>query len=115
GEAPPSEVACTLPAPPTNVTLTEVQPDVFQLTWTDNSAIEDGYQVLRIVDSWCPGGTGAGGVCNTGGSGARFLGSVVASLPPNSTSYAPVPNLPVVSSLTECDCIYVVATKFWGV
>jgi titin len=110
-EAPPSNVGCTMPAAATNAGITETQPGVFKLTWTDNSSIEDGYQVIQIVNRWACSGP----ACNAGGSDPQWVEAVVATLPPNSTSFSPVPNLTVVDSFTECECIYVVPTKSWSV
>jgi hypothetical protein len=50
GESPPSETGCTTPpAAPTNLTATGT-PEGVLLTWTDNSAVEDGYDVQLIID-----------------------------------------------------------------
>jgi hypothetical protein len=50
GDSPPSDPACTTPpAAPGNLTATSV-PEGVQLTWTDNSAVEDGYYVVLITD-----------------------------------------------------------------
>jgi len=112
GEAPPSNVACTVPAAPTNVDLRVLQADAFQLTWTDNSAIEDGYQVIQIVNNWCAVGSVG---CNAGGTEPEWSEAVLATLPANSTSFILGRYVMVVDSFTECDCVYVVATKSWGV
>jgi len=109
-EAPSSNVGCTMPAAPTSVGITETQAGVFKLTWTDNSSIEDGYQVIQIVNMW-PCNSVA---CNAGGTGPQFGELVLATLPPNSTSFSLVPNLPVVDTYTECECIYVMPTKSWS-
>jgi hypothetical protein len=48
GESLPSNTDCTTPpAGPTNLTATTVDPltYTYELTWTDNSAVEDGYEV----------------------------------------------------------------------
>src|SRR5256712_6365273 len=46
GDSPPSNTACTTPpAGPTDLTATPVDAITFDLTWTDNSAVEDGYEV----------------------------------------------------------------------
>ena len=114
GEA-PSPIACTMPAPPTGVNLVYLAPGEFGLSWTDNSAIEDGYQVIRIFNTWCPYGAT---VCNAGGTEPQWGEAVIATLPANSTSVSPLslPDLlPVVDSYTECECVYVVATKTWNV
>lgn len=55
GESGPSDAACTAPpAAPTNLVATPVDGDpagpAIELTWTDNSGAEDGYEVWRLVD-----------------------------------------------------------------
>jgi len=71
GESPPSEADCTTPpAGPTDLTVAAVDPQTNDLTWTDNSAVEDGYEVQRS-----DGITGY---------------SVVAQLAANSTGYRDV-------------------------
>jgi len=46
GDSPPSNTACTTPpAGPTDLTVAAVDAITFDLTWTDNSAVEDGYEV----------------------------------------------------------------------
>jgi titin len=73
GDSPPSNTGCTTPpAAPTGLTATGVDGPAIDLTWTDNSAAEDGYEVGRWVDATC------------------CLPSVVADLPANSTSYRDV-------------------------
>src|SRR6266581_2007700 len=68
GDSPPSNSDCTTPpAAPTALTATGVDGPAIDLTWTDKSVVEDGYQVLRATD------------------GVTF--SAVAELPANSTSY----------------------------
>jgi fibronectin type III domain protein len=48
GESGPSNVACTAPPlGPTDLVATTVDYQSIGLTWTDNSAVEDGYWVLR--------------------------------------------------------------------
>jgi hypothetical protein len=50
GDSPPSEMGCTTPpAAPTNLTATATAEGVL-LTWTDNSAVEDGYSVELVID-----------------------------------------------------------------
>jgi hypothetical protein len=47
GDATPSSQACTTPpAGPTNLTMALVDESTVELSWADNSAIEDGYEVL---------------------------------------------------------------------
>jgi len=49
GEAAPSNTACTTPpAEPTNLTATRVDTETVELTWNDNSAVEDGYRVWLV-------------------------------------------------------------------
>jgi hypothetical protein len=68
GDSPPSNTDCTMPPTgPTNLIADSVDAQTVDLAWTDNSGVEDGYEVLRAA-----------------GSGS--LG-VVAQLPANSTSY----------------------------
>lgn len=68
GDSPPSPVDCTTPpAAPTNLTATAVDAQTIDLAWTDNSAVEDGYEVQR-----------------TDGISAYHI---IALLPANSSSY----------------------------
>jgi hypothetical protein len=67
GDAPPSNTACTaFPFAPTNLVAKAVDGQTIDLSWTDNSAFEDGYEVQRC--------------CQTGSI-------VVANLPANAVSY----------------------------
>lgn len=67
GEAGPSNVACTaLPRGPTNLQAIQGGQGI-ELAWTDNSAVETGYEVLRSTD------------------GVIFL--VLADLPANTTKF----------------------------
>ena len=67
GDGAPSNTDCTaFPAAPTNLAATPVDAQTIDLTWVDNSAFEDGYEVQRC--------------CQTGWI-------VVASLPANATTY----------------------------
>jgi hypothetical protein len=48
GEAAPSNVDCTAPPlPPTHLVATSVDVQTVELRWTDNSAVEDGFEVQR--------------------------------------------------------------------
>jgi len=70
GDSSPSNTGCTTPpAGPTDLIATEVDPTTFELTWVDNSAVEDGYEVHRVF----PLGNGET--------------AVIAELPANSTRY----------------------------
>jgi len=67
GDSPPSDIVCTAPpAAPTNLRVDLVDELTMDVSWSDNSAVEGGYQVLIV------GETG---------------GADVVSLPSNSTSY----------------------------
>ena len=71
GESPPSNTDCTTPpAAPTGLTAMGLDEPVIDLAWTDNSAVEDGYEVQRSTD------------------GVTF--NAVAELPANTTSYRDV-------------------------
>jgi fibronectin type III domain protein len=66
----PSNIDCTTPpAGPTNLVATSLEDQSIDLSWGDNSAVEDGYQVQRAA----------------GSQSEAF--STLASLPVNSTSY----------------------------
>jgi len=47
GDSPPSTDCTTLPTAPTGLTATGVAVPAVDLAWTDNSGVEDGYEVLR--------------------------------------------------------------------
>jgi fibronectin type 3 domain-containing protein len=71
GDSPVSNTDCTTPpAGPTHVALTWSEDQSIDLTWEDNSASEDGYQLHRSAGS------------------SSF--NAVANLPPNTTSYRDV-------------------------
>jgi hypothetical protein len=56
GAAQPSNMACSaLPAAPTAVTWTQLDASTIQVTWSDNSAVEDGYMLREVVID-CTGG-----------------------------------------------------------
>lgn len=82
GEAAPSNTASTTPpAGPTNLTEQLVDAQTAELSWNDNSAVEDGYQVwLRWGYSCCPGG----GACD---AAIYEYDTPIAELPANSTTY----------------------------
>jgi hypothetical protein len=68
GDSPASNIDCTTPpVGPTNLAATSLEDQSIDLTWQDNSAVEDGYQVQRAAGT------------------AAF--TAVANLPTNSTSY----------------------------
>lgn len=77
GESPPSNTACTTPpAAPSNPVATPVGTEL-ELTWNDDSAVEDGYQVWIYTSSCCTA------ICNTFDPYAGEW--VLAELPANST------------------------------
>jgi hypothetical protein len=50
GEAPPSPIACTVPpAAPTQVTMRTLADGSVEYAWTDNSSVEDGYELWMCV------------------------------------------------------------------
>jgi len=88
GDSPASNIDCTTPpAAPSGLTATLVDGGAIDLAWTDNSAVEDGYEVLKE-------GIGPG------------FGPVVADLPSNSTGYRDVAGGTIAGSAT-----YVVLAK----
>jgi titin len=100
GDAAPSAPGCT--TPPAGPTLVSgvVVAGMLELIWTDNSAVEEGYEVWVFV--------GQGSPDNAGWSESEWLVTV---LPPNSTSYREEVGPPIpYSSLTYC----VVARKDGG-
>jgi hypothetical protein len=54
GESPPSSVACTTPpAAPTNLVTVSIDEQTLEHQWTDNSGVEDGYELwLFFWDGW---------------------------------------------------------------
>lgn len=91
GDSPPSNIHCTAPpAAPSGLTATMIDSFTVTLAWTDNSAVEDGYEVWEAyLDGW-----------------GSILGPVyVASLPANTTEYQ-----------TGCCAYYylVRAARDWG-
>ena len=56
GDSPPSNVDCTIPpAAPTNLSIAGAEGEVREVTWTDNSQIEEGYLVVTYVCSYWAG------------------------------------------------------------
>lgn len=52
GEAAPSNITCTTPPyAPTNFVARSVDPQTVDLAWTDNSAVEEGYELQRWDES----------------------------------------------------------------
>lgn len=100
GDAAPSAPGCT--TPPAGPTLVSglVVADTLELVWTDNSAVEEGYEVWVMV--------GQGSPDNAGWSESEWLVTV---LPPNSTSYRVEVGPPIPYSTL---LYYVVARKDGG-
>ena len=59
GDSPPSDSSCTKPpAAPTVVAATPLDAETIEFTWTDNSNVEQGYQVWLddgYGDQWAIG------------------------------------------------------------
>lgn len=109
GDGQPSNSGCTIPpAAPTDLTMTSIDPQSVELTWRDNSAVEDGYQV------WMTYGHGS---CSCGASACNadwYEDSwIVAQLPANTTRYVAPPLYGDVCSPTTTS-YYIVATKDGG-
>jgi hypothetical protein len=83
GEAPPSNTACTTPpAAPTALTATAVDGENLELSWSDNSTVEQGYAVWVhwFQAACCPEGE----ACDAG----IYEGdSLLAELPADATTY----------------------------
>ncbi|HSE27092.1 MAG TPA: fibronectin type III domain-containing protein [Gemmatimonadales bacterium] len=63
GDGWPSDPAYTYPAAPTDLALTVIAPGTVEITWSDNSAFEDAFEVWLGSPSWCcpdSGGCDAG-------------------------------------------------------
>ena len=99
GESPPSNTACTTPpATPSNPVATPVNTEL-ELTWNDDSAVEDGYQVWAYTSSCCTV------ICN---AFDPYAGEwLLAELPPNSTRAR-------IATPAGCYQLWVVATKDGG-
>lgn len=63
GDGWPSDPAYTYPAAPTDLALTVLAPGTVEITWRDNSAFEDAFEVWLGSPSWCCPGDGA---CDAG-------------------------------------------------
>lgn len=113
GKGPPSNTVCaTPPAGPTNMVVTRLD-TIVELTWSDNSAVEDGYQVwlfqTNCLGPACPGFDPG---CEYGyyTCGEELI--LIAGLPANSAAYTgPNPG----SAGYPYNVIYVVATKDGGI
>jgi Fibronectin type III domain len=106
GEAAPSNAACTTPpARPTNLAATRLDAETVRLTWSDNSGVEDSYQVWYVRGDYC---------CSLACDAFDpYAGEwMIAELPANSTTYT----YGTTSSSYSCLKLwfYVIATKDGG-
>jgi hypothetical protein len=102
GDAAASNTACTTPpAGPTSLAGTMTGPTTLELTWSDNSSVEDGYQVWMLTYAY-----------NCESSGYSEGEILIADLPAGSTVYAAI-----AQTLIPCEygaLYYVLATKDGG-
>ena len=78
-DAPPSNTACTIPpASVTNIVATQIDAGTIELRWSDNSSVEDGYEVWFASAQYS---------CSGENSGSSEGEELLVSLPPNSTTY----------------------------
>jgi hypothetical protein len=75
GDSPPSNVDCTTPpAAPTPTTVTRVDDQTVDFSWTDNSSVEDGYYITATWNS-CT----SSGACNADNVGTAYTFTAPAS------------------------------------
>ena len=89
GSAPPSNAACTTPpAAPTSLTVTRVDSLTLSLAWSDNSSVENGYQVWYFQGN-CPGPfcDAFDPICDNYGWCGGTGWVLIAELPANARSY----------------------------
>lgn len=101
-----SPIACTTPpAAPTNLIGTRIDSVAYDLQWTDNSAVEDTYEVWGYFSysPYCPPDGDV--ACEAGWSEGEEL---IATLPANSTSYR------CADCTTGVQSVWVKATKDGG-
>jgi hypothetical protein len=102
GDAPPSNTACaTPPAGPTDLVATAIDDATLELTWTDLSSVETGYEV-RVISRWRSD-------CFTAGYSEYH--SVVTTLGPNTTTWQTARTAP---TCHDSPTYYVVATRDGG-
>ena len=111
GEAPPSNAACTTPAAaPTILTANWIDGQTVTLGWSDNSAVEDGYQVWLVQEN-CVGFCDAfDPLCYNEGQCPQT--TLIAALPANSTGYTVRDQL---FGIYRYEFLYVVAASGGGV
>jgi hypothetical protein len=98
GDSRPSTVSCALPpAAPSNLAITVIGSGEIELTWSDNSAVEEMYEV------WVAHGAD----CCSGGCDGGWYEYPIVALPANTTRYR--------TTLASSECheisVIVVATK----
>jgi len=89
GEAPPSEPDCTAPPKaPSNLVGTLREDGAVELTWSDNSAVEDGYEVFAWItqynhdcDAGCFDYTYEASIAGVSANETSFVCSVCAGWP----------------------------------
>ena len=102
GDSEPSSAVCVVPpAGPTNLVATPVDATTLELTWSDNSAAESGYEVWA-VDRWSS---------DCFSAGYSEWEALVATLPPNTTSWRTA-RMPY--SCNQSGVYYVVAIRDGG-
>ena len=102
GDGPASNTACSAPPnAPTDLVANSVDAETLELRWTDNSSVEDGYQIITYVIQGSPDNAGT----------SEGEGGVMADVPANSTS-ARVPKL--TASPYSSIAYFVIAKKDGG-
>lgn len=107
GDAAPSSAACiTPPAAPTNLTGTPIDGVAIDFQWTDNSAVEEGYQVWATFCVLRCGEATLGEYATDAGA-TEFTTDLVAILPANATTFR-------CESCTSARSVFVTAVKDGG-
>lgn len=98
GDSGPSTVSCAPPpAAPSNLAITVIGSGEIELTWSDNSAVEETYEVwVSHGDSCCAGGCDAG-----------WYEYPIAGLQTNTTRYRTT----LASSACQTISVFIMATK----
>jgi hypothetical protein len=101
GPGAPSNTACaTLPSSPTSLVAVSIPGDSLELTWSDNSAVEQGYRVMATYSQGSPDN-----------AGVTEWDYIVTDLPANSTRWrTPRLDPPPYTGITY----YIVATSDGG-
>lgn len=102
GDSGPSTASCALPpAAPSNLAITLIGSGEIELTWSDNSAVEEMYEV------WVSHGAD----CCAGGCDAGWYEYPIAGLPANTTRYRTT----LASSACQPISVFIMATKLGNV